>query len=272
MTAVAGHANSYHTYDMDTALEGVAAAGFRYIELSAVRGWTEHVSLDATAGELTALAGQVRGSGLTPSALSGHSDLTTDEGLARGVRALELCTAFGVDVMNTAIGGHAHVPEDLDAFLSNVAVLADEAAGRGVTVALEVHGDTMATGRQAVAVVDRIGRDNVRVNYDTGNCVYYGGVDPAVDVPGLAPHLAHVHLKDKRGGRGVWDFPALGDGELDLRRIIETLRSDGFEGPWSVEIEFTGEPWPPAETVHAAMRRSYAELERLGLVAPHPAA
>jgi sugar phosphate isomerase/epimerase len=266
MTAVAGHANSYHTYDMDTALEGIAAAGFRHIELAAVRDWTEHVSLDSTDDDLAALAGKVHGSGLTPSALSGHSDLTTEEGLARGVRALELCNAFGVEVMNTAIGGHAHVTEDLGAFLSNIAVMADEAAKRGVTIALEVHGDIMATGRQAVAVVDRIGRDNVRINYDTGNCVYYGGVDPVDDVPGLAPYLAHVHLKDKRGGRGVWDFPALGDGELDLRRIVETLRTDGFEGPWSVEIEFTGDPWPPADTVHAAMRRSHAELQRLGLV------
>lgn len=267
MKAVAGHANSYHTYDMDTALDGIAAAGFRHIELAAVRDWTEHVSLDACADDLAALARQVRERGLTPSALSGHSNLTTDEGLARGVRALELCTAFEVDIMNTAIGGHAHVAEDFDAFLSNIAVLADEAGRRGVTLALEVHGEIMSTGRRSVAVVDRIGRDNVRINYDTGNCAFYGGVDPAEDIPGLAPYLAHVHLKDKRGGQGVWDFPALGEGELDLARIIETLRADGFDGPWSVEIEFNGEPWPPAEDIHAAMRRSHAELQRLGLIA-----
>jgi L-ribulose-5-phosphate 3-epimerase len=266
MTAVAGHTNCYHTHDLDAALEGVAAAGFRYVELSAVRDWTEHVPLEATDEDLTALAGRVRGHGLTPSALSGHSDLTTEEGLSRGVRALGLCTALGVGVMNTAIGGHAHVEENLDAFLSNIAVLADEAAARGVTVALEVHGDIMATGRQAVAVIDRIGRGNVRINYDTGNCVYYGGADPAEDVAGLAPYLAHVHLKDQRGGKGVWDFPALGEGDLDLRRVVDTLVADGFDGPWSVEIEFTGDPWPPVETVHAAMRRSYVELEGFGLV------
>jgi hypothetical protein len=44
-----GHTNSYHTYSLEEALEGIAAAGYRYVELSAVRGWTEHVPLDADA-------------------------------------------------------------------------------------------------------------------------------------------------------------------------------------------------------------------------------
>lgn len=37
----------YHTYSLEEALEGIAAAGFHYVELSAVRGWTEHVPLEA---------------------------------------------------------------------------------------------------------------------------------------------------------------------------------------------------------------------------------
>jgi L-ribulose-5-phosphate 3-epimerase len=266
MTAVAGHTNSYHTYGLDTALEGIRGAGFRQVELSAVRDWTEHVSLDADAETLHELADTLRVLDLTVSALSGHSDLTTEEGLRRGVLALGLCERLGVPVMNTAIGGHGHVDEDLDAFLSLINELADEAARRGVTVALEVHGDLMATGRKAVAIIDRIGRDNVRINYDTGNCVYYGGVDPVTDVADLAPYLAHCHLKDKRGGAGVWDFPALGDGDLELARVVDRLREAGFDGPWSVEIEFSGEPWPPPQDVHAAMERSAAELRRIGLL------
>ena len=45
---LAGHTNSYHTYGVDEALAGIAQAGFRGVELSAVPGWTEHVSLDGT--------------------------------------------------------------------------------------------------------------------------------------------------------------------------------------------------------------------------------
>src|SRR5271156_2111688 len=47
-----GHTNSYHTYSLEEALEGIAAAGYAFVELSAVRGWTEHVPLDASAKTL----------------------------------------------------------------------------------------------------------------------------------------------------------------------------------------------------------------------------
>ena len=33
-------------------LEGIAAAGYRFVELTAVRGWTEHVPLEAGAKTL----------------------------------------------------------------------------------------------------------------------------------------------------------------------------------------------------------------------------
>ena len=47
-----GHSNSYHSYALDDTLEGIGAAGYKFVELSAVRGWTEHVPLEADAKTL----------------------------------------------------------------------------------------------------------------------------------------------------------------------------------------------------------------------------
>ena len=80
------------------------------------------------------------------------------------------------------------------------------------------------------------------------------------------PHLAHVHLKDTTGGKGNWNFPAIGDGVVDFARVLEILREAGYAGPYSVEIEFQGEPWPPLAEVNDAMRRSYEHLSSLGLL------
>ena len=261
-TLLAGHTNSYHTYRLDEALAGIAEAGFRYVELSAVPGWTAHVRLD----DAEDVRRQLERYELKAVSLSAHSDLTTRDGLQHGIKAVRWAAGFGIPIVNTAIGGHASREENEKGFLENIGQLADAAEAAGVVVALEIHGDIMATGEKSLPLLKKIGRPKViKVNYDTGNVDYYGGIRAVDDVGKIAPYLAHVHLKDTMGGKGVWNFPALGSGVVDFRRVLDILREAGYRGPYSVELEFQGEPWPPLEEVTSAMRRSYAHLQSLGL-------
>ena len=259
---LAGHTNSYHSYSFDEALAGIAEAGYRGVELSAVPGWTEHVVLDAPQAEVKA---KLEHHGLTPVSLSGHSDLTTKDGLAHGIKAVRWAAEFGIPIVNTAIGGHWSEEENEGAFLENIGALADEARAAGVVVALEIHGDIMASGALTLPLMEKIGREEVRVNYDTANCEFYGGVAAVDDLPAIAPYLAHVHLKDKVGGPRVWDFPAPGEGHVAFNRILEVLGAAGYDGPYSVEIEFSGEPWPPLAEVTRSMASAYRHLSGLGL-------
>ena len=143
MQHVAGHTNSYHTYSLDEALAGIAEAGYGAVELTAVEGWTEHVDLDADTSELRA---KLAHHGLVPVVLSGHSDLTTPEGRDYGIKAIRWCHAYGIPVMNTAIGGHSSQEENEVAFLAHIGELAVEADRCGIDVALEIHGEIMASG------------------------------------------------------------------------------------------------------------------------------
>ena len=131
---LAGHTNSYHTYTFDDALEGIAKAGFKYVELSAVRGWTEHVPLEASEADIREIKAKLTHWGLTPSALSGHSDLTTAAGLVDGKKAIDLTEKFGLTIMNTAVGGHYSEDEDKGAFMDHIHDLADYAAQRGIVL------------------------------------------------------------------------------------------------------------------------------------------
>jgi sugar phosphate isomerase/epimerase len=121
----------------------------------------------------------------------------------------------------------------------------------------------MASGARTLPLLERIGRDSVKVNYDTGNVWHYAGVRAEDDLPLIVAHVAHVHLKDVRGGVGVWDFPPLGEGTVDFGRILAILRDAGYTGPLSVELEFQGEPWPPLDEVTDALRRSREYLATL---------
>ncbi len=260
-----GHTNSYHTYSCEEALEGIAAAGFTFVELSSVKGWTEHVPLDADGATLGKIQRMLNRLGLTPISLSGHSDLTTKEGLADGIKALDLCARMGIDIMNTAVGGHASHDEDEGSFMGNVFKLADEAAKRDIMIGLEIHGDITSSAATARPVIERINRPNVRVNYDTANCEFYGNAKAVDDLPGNLDLLVFCHLKDKGAEGKVWNFPAVGKGHVDFKKIIGILKKGGYSGPFSVEIEFKGEPWPALKAVNLAMKQSYQKLVELGL-------
>ena len=262
MTPLAGHANSYHSYSAEEAYAGLAEAGYRAVELSAVPGWTEHVDVHGDPAETRARLAHY---GLEALTISGHSDLTTREGLEHGLAVVAWAERYGLPVVNTAIGGHAHVEESEAAFLANIGTLADAGAAAGLVVALEIHGDLMATGALSAALLDRIGHPAVKVNYDTANVEHYGGVRAEDDLPAIADRVANVHLKDMRGGKGDWDFPAIGQGHVDFGRVVEILAAAGFDGPYSVEVEFGGEPWPPLADVTAAMRDSREALAAHGL-------
>jgi L-ribulose-5-phosphate 3-epimerase len=261
MTALAGHTNSYHPYSADQAYVGLAEAGYRAVELSAVPGWTEHVDVRR---DPAAVRAQLDGHGLEAVSISGHSDLTTREGLEHGLAVVAWAERYGLPIVNTAIGGHAHVEESEAAFLSNVGTLADAARAAGLVVALEIHGDLMATGALSARLLDRIGHPAVKVNYDTANVEHYGGARAEDDLPAIVDRVANVHLKDMRGGKGDWDFPAIGEGHVDFGRVLAILRGAGYGGPYSVEVEFDGN-WPPLEHVTAAMRASREALAPHGL-------
>jgi sugar phosphate isomerase/epimerase len=261
-TPLAGHTNSYHTYSLDEALAGIADAGYKGVELSAVPGWTEHVDLDAPTEDLRARLDHY---GLTPVSLSGHSDLTTRDGLAHGIKAVRWAAGYGIPIVNTAIGGHWSEDEDASAFMGNIGELADAAEAAGVVVALEIHGDIMASGAKTLPLMEEIGRDQIKVNYDTANCEFYGDVAAVDDIPAIASHVAHCHLKDKVGGARVWNFPAPGEGHVDFAAVLAAFSAAGFDGPYGVEIEFEGEPWPPLAEVNRAMASAYRHLSSLGL-------
>jgi L-ribulose-5-phosphate 3-epimerase len=258
---LAGNTNSYHSYGLNQALEGIAEAGFKYVELSAVRGWTEHVPLDADSEALGRIREALEVNRLDPVSLGGHSDLSTREGMQRGLKALDLCERLGIGIMITAAGHEGGG----DSFLANIRRLADRAAVNNIMLAIEVAGDMAPTGAAAANVVERVERSNVFVNYDTANVEYYGGVRAVDDLPEIVGRLGHVHLKDKRGGKGVWDFPAIGEGHVDFPAVLEILANGGFTGPMSVEVEFLNDPWPPLADVHRAMRSSYERLSLFGL-------
>lgn len=264
---LAASTNSYHTYSLEEALAGIAAAGFRSVELTSVPGWTEHVRRDADDAELQQVKDLLARYGLTAVSLSGHSDLVSDEGVAEFRKALRLCKELGISMITTSTGGHddtssGSLDEQREAFLTRIRPLADEAAADGISICLETHGGLLATGAIAADLIRLIGKPNVGINYDGGNVIFYGATRPETDIDSAMEFITHMHVKDQIGGPGVWNFPTVGTGEIDYKTIFEKLNAAGFDGPCSVEVEFQGEPWPSLDEVNKAVADSYTYVRQ----------
>lgn len=238
---VAAHTNSYHGFSLEEALSGIAKAGFKHVELTCVKGWTEHVRGDMSEAEITQVHALLRQYGLSAIGLSGHCNLTDKERLSDFENNIALAGKLGCKYIITSTG-EAHFGKDEvfsdDVLVANIQTLLPALEKHNIIMVIEIHGD-YGTGESLYAITQRIASPHVAINYDTANVYFYGGKMPTDDIKTCVSDVKYVHLKDKRGAQKVWDFPGVGNGELPLREFMEYMDRSGFDGPYSVEIEYT---------------------------------
>lgn len=254
---VAAHSNCYHGFSIDDAVKGIRKAGFRFIELTATKGWTEHVFPSMPFARLCRIQDELRDAGLVPVAMSGHCNLMDPRRLPDFEDNIRLAAFFGCRYIVSSVG-EAHLKDDRVAsdreLVRNIRGLLPLLEKNGLKLVLEVHG-AHGSGKLLKEITDRVASGLVSINYDTANAVFYGGVDLAQDLDACMDSVGYMHVKDKAGARTEWNFPALGEGDVDFPMIFEKLDRAGNNCPLSVEIEFTKEgPADPAEVDRAVLK------------------
>jgi sugar phosphate isomerase/epimerase len=124
-------------------------------------------------------------------------------------------------------------PAALDVIGRNLSRLSD--CYGDMTFVFENHGHGAASQPEMCrAVLDRVDRLNVRMNFDPVN-FEHAGVDSMDALAALGPLIGHVHLKGSEDGR-CCEF---GAGEVDLTPLIRSLVLGGYAGSFTVEYEGT---------------------------------
>lgn len=271
---VAVSTNTYHDFSVDEALEGIAKAGFKYVELTAVRGWTEHIMPDQDEAQLLHVEAKLRELGLTCIALSGHCNLTDADRLNDFRANMALARRFGAKWIISSTGeAHFGVDERFtdDVLIGNIKALVPDLERCDLKLGIEVHGE-YGTGEKILNIVKGVGSDRVGINYDTANVVFYGGKVPNEEIKTCFEGVNFVHLKDKVGLDNGWNFPAVGAGDLDLVGFIRYMEEKGYAGPLSIEIEYTADFTMNAkkpgdlEIANRAVRDSFDFLRAHGIV------
>jgi len=260
--------NTYHRFSLDDALDGIAAAGFKNVELTAVKGWTEHVSAGMSDIELADIKKKCEVHGLTPISLSGHCDLVDEARLLDFMANIELASRLGCKYIVTSIG-EAHFGRNKESsealLISHISRAVERCKKFGITMVLETHGE-FGTGKSLADITRQINSPYLGINYDTANVVFYGKTLPDEDIQTCIDQVKYVHLKEKAGAVDEWNFPALGKGFLKLDSVLEHLIKTKNRSPISVEIEFTQAGPKDLAEVNKAVKDSFEFLNQLGVI------
>lgn len=263
---IAVNSNCYHGFSIEDAIAGTKAAGFRYIELTATKGWTEHVFPDQSFARLLEVQRLLEKNELIPFAMSGHTNLMDPDREQDFRNNIRLAKFFGAEYIVSSIG-EAHLKDNTvagnDVTAARIAKLVPELEKLDMKLVLEVHGEH-GTGAVLDEICGMVGSDRVLINYDTANAIFYGDVDVPADFKGCLDRIGYVHLKDKAGGRKEWNFPALGKGYVPFPELFRMMDEADNLSPYSIEIEFTQSGPKDLAEVDQAIMDSAAYLRSQG--------
>jgi L-ribulose-5-phosphate 3-epimerase len=163
---------------------------------------------------------------------------TRAERLERFSWALDRTAALGLtDLMLHA--GFLPEPNDPDRrpFLDTLGKVSALAKAKGITVAFETGQETADLLRRTL---DDLRCDNLKVNFDPANMLLYDKGDPLRTVEVLGSDIRSVHVKDARRPTvpGTWgEEVPLGQGQVNIRAFVQTLKKVGYRGPLCIERE-----------------------------------
>jgi sugar phosphate isomerase/epimerase len=169
----------------------------------------------------------------------------------RAARFREMCEIanFARQLDCRVVGLHlGFVPEDHkdEAYPGIVEItrqLCDHCDKLGQSVHLETGQET-ADG--LLQFIESVGKSNLKINFDPANMILYGTGEPLEALRKVGQYVGSVHCKD-----GTWsDQPGktwgcevpLGEGDVNMRKYLETLRDIGYLGPLTIEREIPEEP------------------------------
>lgn len=252
-------------FSLERALQGIAGAGLKYVELVAIPGYCPHLVPEAMGeAEIAAVAQMLADYSLQASAINVAADLTTPQGVQLLGHTVRVARGLGVDTVVSHVehteqeGGEAR-------FRALLPEILQQAETHRMVVALETHGGLVNTGAQGLGLLREVNSPYLKMTYDMANVVYYGGVLPQEDLrqmgESIGSHVGHVHLKDKANmALRDYNFPPFGEGILDFGAVLALLDEGGYRGHMSLEVELDGAPQSP-QLVDDALAASYDYLK-----------
>jgi sugar phosphate isomerase/epimerase len=230
----------YSRFPFARALNGIKAAGYRYVALG-----TTHVEGDGAkntpilaaedSDEKAATIGKkCRDLGLEPLMMFSNIYPEHKDGLTVLKRRLHQAAAAKIPHVLTF--GHTK-GGNRELWIKRFKELGPIARDLGVLLVVKQHGGETGTGEACAAITREVNDAGIKVNYDAGNVMDYLNVDPIPDLKKCAGEVRSFCIKDHR------NFPkdedcGPGFGEIDHYKLLHTVAFAGRTMPLCCENIF----------------------------------
>jgi sugar phosphate isomerase/epimerase len=171
---------------------------------------------------------------------------------------VDIGAKLGVTLMRHDAGSRPPAEATFEQFQADLPILADAcrdvaeyAARFGITTSVENHGFHCQNSARVHALVDAVGRQNFRTTIDVGNFLC-ADEDPVAGVRRNVGIASMIHVKDfyrrytdekpsdgwLSSVGGVFLRGAIvGQGDLDIGKLLRIIKQAGYDGYLSVEFE-----------------------------------
>lgn len=218
--------------DLATALQHVAYAGYENVELAAIKGMAEHVSLESDAQQIRDLLAQFN---LKPTAMEAA---TQERERLQGL--LHLAAQIGIPIVNIGSGGKTGDEDSTLEAIERVRDFARMAGDAGVKLAVKPHvGQAIHNAQTGVRLMQEVDEPALGLNFDPSHLARADD-DPAQVAPLWGDKIITSHFRDcpvrVPGPPGTPEQQIPGRGALDLPGILRALKGINYGGPLNLEV------------------------------------
>lgn len=256
----------YDGYTFPEILDSLASCGVTHVEPAFIVGYTGAFDESAfTPAQARQYVAWLAASGLKCHAFSSHIDLGREDAVEVFTGRMDFAAQLGAKIINTNAAARAWS----ERFFRNIEPLVRHAEQLGMIIGLENPGDgsdnLINTAADGIALLNRLGYPNLRLNYDAANTISHrpvgkpGGVIPADDALLAMPYCGHVHIKDAKVTPEGYFFTPLGEGDIGCDRIVRALAATGLD--LSVELPLRLHRGPDAQPIRRETPVPRAEIE-----------
>ena len=148
-----------------------------------------------------------------------------------------------------------------DLFYNSVEKILNYAEKKNVKIAIEaIAGHVFHSHLDFINIWKNIDNEKIYVNYDPSHFEAQKiDLDDTLDL--LHEKIIHVHIKDAMGLYPYFQFPPLGKGNIDFKKLISKLHKFSYSGTLSIEYEAQVYGWEQEND--EILKESYSMINKI---------